>query len=184
VRRIGEVTVRLATALDPPRLPAVEDAAGEMFREFGMPEIAEMPASEVAELDAARRSGLLWVADDRDTGPVGFAMAEAFSGSLHLAELSVRPSHGRRGLGSALVQCVVEAAAHRGDSEVTLSTFVHVPWNAPYYRRLGFVDVAPDTLPGDLFAVRQREAEIGLDLELRVIMRRDLVPGSGTSRST
>jgi predicted N-acetyltransferase YhbS len=145
-----------------------------MFRDVGMPDVASMPARTVDEHEAALAAGLLWVADAEGLGPVGFAMASAMKGSLYLAELSVQPSHGRRGLGAALVECVVEAAAARGHRAVTLSTFTHVPWNAPYYRRLGFVDLPPERLPDELRAVREREAAVGLDLDQRVVMRRPL----------
>jgi len=174
MKRIGDVTLRAAAAADPPRLPDVEDAAGEMFRDVGMPDVAEMAARTVEDHEEALAAGLLWVADADGLGPVGFALASAMQGSLYLAELSVRPSHGRRGLGTALVECVAEEAAARGYRAVTLSTFTHVPWNAPYYRRLGFVDLPPEGLPDELRAVREREAAVGLDLGQRVIMRRAL----------
>jgi predicted N-acetyltransferase YhbS len=179
VKRLGDVTLRLATAADPPQLPRVEDAAGELFAEIGMPEIAAMPARDVSSLQAARAEGLLWVADAATTGVVGFAMAERLVESLHLAELSVQPSHGRRGVGAGLVQCVADAALERGYSQLTLSTFVHVPWNAPYYRRLGFEEVDTATLSDELRTVRAREADVGLPVKQRVIMRRAILPPPG-----
>jgi len=174
----GEVTLRPAVAADLPRLPGVEDAAGELFREVGMPEVAEMPALDVDSLRNAEAEGLLWVADSAVDGPVGFALAECFDGSMHLAELSVHPAHGRRGIGAGLVECVARAAVERGFSELTLSTFVDVPWNAPYYRRLGFTEIDEAALPAELRAVRAREESVGLAIELRTIMRRLLPPKS------
>jgi hypothetical protein len=47
-----------------------------------------------------------------------------------------------------------------------------VPWNAPYYERLGFRRV-DDLTPG-LRAIRAAEAARGLDRWPRVAMRRDL----------
>jgi GNAT superfamily N-acetyltransferase len=176
VKRIGDVTLRLATPADPPHLPRVEDAAGGLFAQVGMPEVAAMPARDVGSLRAAQAEGMLWVADSATAGLVGFAMAERLAESLHLAELSVDPSHGRRGLGAALVECVAEAAIERGFGWLTLSTFEHVAWNAPFYRRLGFFTVDPDDLSADLRAIRQREADAGLATEQRVIMRRSLSP--------
>lgn len=46
-----------------------------------------------------------------------------------------------------------------------------MPWNAPYYARLGFT-VVTDLTPG-LLAIRAREAALGLDAWPRVVMRRD-----------
>lgn len=179
MKRLGEVTLRLATTADPPHLPRVEDAAGELFAEIGMPEIAAMPARDVPSLGAAQAEGLLWVADDAAAGVVGFAMAERLVGSLHLAEMSVQPSHGRRGVGAGLVQCVADAALERGYTQLTLSTFVHVPWNAPYYRRLAFLEVEAADLSDELRAILAREADAGLAMDQRVIMRRTLLPPPG-----
>ncbi len=38
-----------------------------------------------------------------------------------------------------------------------------VPWNMPYYRRLGFVVLSPDEQGAQLRAVRQAETERGLE---------------------
>jgi hypothetical protein len=51
-----------------------------------------------------------------------------------------------------------------------------VPWNAPYYARLGFRILDDAEVTPGLRAIRQREAEICLDRWPRVCMRRD-VPG-------
>jgi predicted N-acetyltransferase YhbS len=174
--RIGDVTLRPATDSEPPHLARVEDEAGELFAKVGMPEVAAMPARDPASLRAAQVAGLLWVADSAADGLVGFALAEPFGESLHLEELSVSPSHGRRGIGAGLVACVAEAAVLRGYTQVTLSTFSEVPWNAPYYRRLGVVEITAPDLPAELRAVRAREAAAGLAVEQRVIMRRRLAP--------
>jgi hypothetical protein len=55
-----------------------------------------------------------------------------------------------------------------------LSTFRDVPWNAPYYRRLGFADI--DIAELDAALIERRNAHIarGLDESKRVFMRRDL----------
>lgn len=57
---------------------------------------------------------------------------------------------------------------------LTLTTFEHVPWNAPYYARLGFRILDDAEVTPGLRAIRQREAEIGLDRWPRVCMRRDI----------
>ncbi len=59
-----------------------------------------------------------------------------------LDEVAVAPAHGRRGIGRALVDEVVAWAAAGGFPSVTLATFRDVPWNAPYYEKLGFEVVA------------------------------------------
>ena len=57
-----------------------------------------------------------------------------------------------------------------GLAAVTLTTFRDVPWNAPFYRRVGF-EVVDDPTPG-LAAVRAAERAEGLDgFGPRVAMR-------------
>lgn len=64
--------------------------------------------------------------------------------------------------------------SHQGCSALTLTTFADVPWNAPYYARLGFEAVPPERLTPGLRAVRDHEATVGLDAWRRVAMRRPL----------
>jgi GNAT superfamily N-acetyltransferase len=57
--------------------------------------------------------------------------------------VSVLPEFGRRGIGRRLVDAAVEAARERGYRELTLRTFLEVPWNAPFYLTCGFVVTEP-----------------------------------------
>lgn len=45
----------------------------------------------------------------------------------------------------------------------SLTTFGHVPWNAPYYARWRFRVLDDAELAPGLRAIRQREAALGLD---------------------
>ena len=53
-----------------------------------------------------------------------------------------------------------------------MCTFRDVPWNAPYYERLGFERIDEADWGCGLRALRRREAELGLDRWPRVAMRR------------
>jgi ribosomal protein S18 acetylase RimI-like enzyme len=117
--------------------------------------------------------GLIWVAVDRGT-PIGFAYCEVFDDELHLWELAVRLGDQRRGAGRALVAAAVEAAQERGLHAITLTTFRDIPWNRPFYGRLGFVEVAQDEAEPRLAGLAVREAAMGLDLANRCAMRRVL----------
>lgn len=50
----------------------------------------------------------------------------------------MHPEHGRRGIGGALVGSVCDWARASGIASVTLTTYREIPWNEPFYRRLGF----------------------------------------------
>jgi GNAT superfamily N-acetyltransferase len=156
-------------------LAAIEVRAGALFAEIGMLEIAADDPPTPEELRAA---SAIVVAVDGTDRPVGYARVEVVDGHAHLEQLSVDPAFGRRGIGAALVEAVAELARGRGDRELTLTTFRDVAFNAPYYRRLGFEDLAPtDRAPG-LAGLVASEADHGLDPADRVTMR--LVLAGGT----
>jgi ribosomal protein S18 acetylase RimI-like enzyme len=95
-------------------------------------------------------------------------------GEGHLDELAVTPAHGRRGVGRALVDEVLAWSAARGLPSVTLTTFRDVPWNGPYYEKLGF-EAVTELTPALQTLLDQGERRWGLDPSLRVVMRRSLV---------
>jgi GNAT superfamily N-acetyltransferase len=120
------------------QLPDVERAAATLFAPEDLsPEQREQITPE-CDFEAAAREGRLWVALTDEGNAVGFALATELDGDAHLLELDVHPAHGRKGIGAALVRRVVAWARARRLPAVTLTTFRHLPWNAPFYRRLGF----------------------------------------------
>src|SRR5262249_25990398 len=78
------------------------------------------------------------------------------------------------GIGRRLVDTVCDWAKAQGFSAITLSTFRDVPWNGPFYERLGFRSLSPAELSPALRDVRAREKMLGIALDQRVMMRRDL----------
>ncbi len=141
----------------------VEWAAGELFRPLGMVEIADDGPDSVLVLHRYAESGRAFVAVDADR-VVGYLLLDRFDCSDHIHQVSVDPAFGRLGHGRALIGAV--------DGPLTLTTFRDVPWNAPYYTRLGFIEI-PDALLGpELRAVRAQEAARGLDRWPRLAMRR------------
>ena len=167
--------VRPATAGDVPLLAAIELAAGARFREVGMGSIADDEPLPEGELRAAAADGRLWVAD-LDGVVVGYVLAVLLAdGAPHLEQVSVRPEAGGRGVGEALVRTVEAWARTTARPEVlTLSTFRDVPWNGPWYERLGYEVVPDDELDDALRAVQAHEAELGLDVTARAILRHRL----------
>ncbi|WP_307793367.1 GNAT family N-acetyltransferase [Amycolatopsis sp. MtRt-6] len=166
--------IRLARPDDLPALIDVEREAGELFRDVGMAAIADDDPGSVATLAVYQAAGRAWVSADSADRPVAYLIAAVVDGCAHIEQVSVRPSHARRGIGSALIETLAEWARARGLPALTLTTFETVPWNAPYYERLGF-GVVPEAEIGDgLRSIRRAEAARGLDAWPRVALIRTL----------
>jgi ribosomal protein S18 acetylase RimI-like enzyme len=169
----ASTVVRLATVDDVPAVHAVEMDAGERFREVEDPRVArcaDAPPYSTAGLERACTEERAWVAVDDGGSIIGFAVGCVVDGEGHLDELAVAPAHGRRGVGRALVDAVVAWTTAQQLSSITLTTFRDVPWNGPYYEKLGF-HVVPTLTPA-LQALVDEQATWGLEPSLRVVMRR------------
>lgn len=170
-RASAEYRISAARQSDLPLLAAVELTAARLLAGHAPESVLAETTSE-EDLEDARRRGHLWVALSNDV-PVGFAHVRLVEpGAAHLEELDVHPDHGRRGVGRRLVMAVCEWAAVAGYREVTLATFRDVPWNMPFYARLGFEVVPSGELSPALISVVRDEARRGLDPARRVVMRR------------
>ncbi|ENG2948656.1 GNAT family N-acetyltransferase [Enterobacter cloacae] len=168
--RVGlNITVRPTRPGDVTALPAIERAAGERFRDY--PELAWLAEGEVISaeqhLDYAER-GLSWLALANEL-PIGFILAETHVSSLFIVELSVHLDWQGKGIGRRLIACVADQARKRGLASLTLTTFRDVPWNAPFYARLGFEMIT--TLTPELREKREEETAHGLAYDARCAMR-------------
>ncbi|HCT7896941.1 TPA: GNAT family N-acetyltransferase [Enterobacter cloacae] len=168
--RVGlNITVRPTRPGDVTALPAIERAAGQRFRDY--PELAWLAEGDVISaeqhLDYAER-GLSWLAQANDQ-PVGFILAEMHVSSLFIVELSVHLDWQGKGIGRRLIACVADQARKRGLASLTLTTFRDVPWNAPFYARLGFEMMT--TLTPELREKREEETAHGLAYDARCAMR-------------
>ncbi|MBS1791578.1 MAG: GNAT family N-acetyltransferase [Acidobacteria bacterium] len=166
--------IRLAIAEDVPFLQDIENIAGDLFLQFEA--TANLPAdpTPIEEFFEAQNANLLWVAALPDGKPVGFALTHLLDGGLHLEEVDVHPDYGRRGIGTKLIQTVCRSAQSAGFSTVTLTTFRDIPWNAPFYQKLGFRILAQSELTPELLRLVEEEERRGLAKELRVVMRIEL----------
>jgi GNAT superfamily N-acetyltransferase len=118
------------------------------------------------------QAGRVWVAIDCHEIVVGYAISREVDDTLYLQQIDVEPEHGRRGIGSALVNTVCDWARHQGYEIVSLSTFRDLPWNAPFYSKLGFHPIDEAELTTGFQQIRLKEFEAGLPISERVIMQR------------
>jgi 4-diphosphocytidyl-2-C-methyl-D-erythritol kinase len=165
-----KITIIAARPRDIQALGAIERAAATLLVGHA-PESALNDTAEESTFLEAEAHGRLWVAL-HDGVPVGFALIEMLENGLpHLEEIDVLPEHGRRGIGTALVRAVCVWASQARYSELTLTTFRDLPWNRPFYERLGFRVVPGDRLSRQLAAIVDDEAARGFDATRRVVMR-------------
>ena len=161
--------IAIARPRDLPLLQSIELAAATLLAGHAPP-LVLLEATPLDEFEKAARQRLLWVALADDV-PVGFAHVKLLgSRHAHLNELDVHPQHGRRGLGRKLVLAVCDWAAANGHM-LTLCTFRDVPWNMPFYARLGFDVIAPHVLSPALASIVADETARGLDPARRVVMQ-------------
>jgi GNAT superfamily N-acetyltransferase len=181
--RLDGAVIRFASVEDVARMIAIEVASGELFRGIGMDAIADDDPGTPDELARALDSGIGWVATDGDDGLVtGYLLAELLDEllddeagrSLFIAQVTVDPVFGRRGIGAALVEAAAEWARSQGLDALALTTFRDVPWNRAYYERLGFEVVGADGWSTSIRGRVAQEAARGIDAWPRVVMFRGI----------
>ncbi len=158
--------IRVARDDELDRLREIERSAGLGFADLGMAAIAEDEPSSIERLREYQRDGRAWVYGDP---AVAYLIADRVDGSLHIEQVSVHAGHAGQGIGRRLIEHVAAWAK----TPLTLTTFAEVPWNAPYYERLGFRRLGEDELTPGLRTIRAAEAAHGLDRWPRVAMRRE-----------
>jgi len=178
--RVGDYSIVPARPEHLREIPNIELAAARLLSGHA-PESVLRETTNDAVLQEALRQGHLWVAQAGDV-PVGFAHVEVIDArTAHLEEIDVLPAHGRRGLGTRLVEEVCRWADTAGYDSITLTTFRDVPWNMPFYERLGFRVIGGAELSAALHAIVEDETRRGLDPTRRVAMKRPCVPSLDVS---
>ena len=146
-------------------------AAATLFAEADLPTGVRFKVTEPADLREALQNGRLWIALTGEDKVIGFAMADVVDGQAYLVEVDVLPDYGRQGIGTKLIRAVVEWARSQNLDALWLVTFHHLPWNAPFYERLGFSVVEAAEHGAELTRLIQEEAELGINIDNRVAMR-------------
>ncbi|WP_166880146.1 GNAT family N-acetyltransferase [Salinibacterium sp. ZJ450] len=162
---------RLATLRDLAAVHDVERAAGQRFRTVGMYEVADDDPISTTDFEGYLLHDDAWVTVV-DGSVVAYLLVEPIDDALHVEQVTVHPLHARQGFGSRLLDLAGQHAADRSLRGLTLTTFRDVPWNAPYYARLGFAEIAREQWGPDLHRKVEQEATLGLSRWPRVVMGR------------
>jgi N-acetylglutamate synthase and related acetyltransferases len=155
-------TIAQATACHVPLLAAIEVAAAGIFPPGSIPDHIRSDFTPVDKLHEAVQNGLLWAALDHAGNPVGYAYVRLIDHAALLAQIDVHPDHMRKGIGAALIGRVAGRMRQRQMPALYLTTFTHVPWNAPFYARLGFTALDDAGMPRFLKDILEEEKRCGL----------------------
>jgi GNAT superfamily N-acetyltransferase len=166
---------RRAKSADIAGIQDVEPDAGQRFKHIGMPEIAHDPPLATELLAELVRDEHVWVTEADGDQIVAYLIAIEIDGDVHIDQVSVRTKFERIGIGAALIELAAEWGKGIGARRVTLFTFEEVAWNAPYYRRLGFIALDDSAMGPELLQIF--EAELATDLHhwRRVALARTLI---------
>jgi len=143
VRRATEADADVLSKLNADVQSLHAAAMPERFKPLG-PDT--FPAAAARELLAAPRN-LIFIAES-ESQPIGYAYAEVIHlpesairnawDEVHLHHLSVRPAYRRKGVASALLDCVRAAADEFGIDLVTLQVWTFNEGAQSFFRRQGF----------------------------------------------
>lgn len=169
-------TLRAATGDELDKASSIDDAAGLLFAEAGLSIDLQSDhpfvVAERARWRAAIAQGQLWFACHASV-PIGFSALGRVGEHAYLEQLAVLPEHGRRGVGTMLLNTARDCALHNGESALWLTTYAHVAWNKPYYERHGFVVVPESQCSPELRAVlTEQRATLPAPTERIAMMRK------------
>jgi len=168
--------IRPATERDLENVQRIERAAGGLFSRVGMEAVAAAEPPSIAQLLAYVEDERAFVAADDHDLPFAYVLVDEVDGCAHVEQVSVHPDQSGRGVGRDLIEHIATWADARGLEAVTLTTFRDVPWNAPYYERLGFRALADVELSPELRRIRSEEVELDREAP-RVAMKLELRGG-------
>lgn len=153
------IAIRLATTADIPLLPLIEQSAGEAFRGTVHDWVADDDNTPAEAYPPYIAAGQVKVAEI-DGEVVGYVRTGRFGDEFHVFELDVRHDRQGQGVGKALMAAARDEAISLGCMVMTLTTFENLPFNAPFYARLGFA-ILPDP-PARLADILAAETAHGL----------------------
>ncbi|CAO3449906.1 putative acetyltransferase [Azospirillum argentinense] len=169
------IRIRPTSPCDVPALPGIERSSGEIFRQWaGLEWIADDDVQSEDRHRALIADGVACVAEMEGSGIAAFLNGTVCPDALHIWQVAVHREHQGRGIGRRLIEAAQRHAADHGIPSLTLTTFRVVPWNEPYYQRLGFITLDDARLGPRLKAVLDAEQQAGLPIAQRCAMRKML----------
>ncbi|WDI31068.1 GNAT family N-acetyltransferase [Hyphococcus flavus] len=162
-------SIRTGVKEDIPALCEIEHDAAQAYRAVGYDFCADGAVRDEEEHLRGINEGALFVSESEGE-PSGFILLWPVDGHAHITEISVATRFQQHGIGRALIDKGEEWARNAGYSAITLTTFTEVPWNAPFYRSIGYSDYTPGADEPELASVQSTEAEYGFHAKPRIAM--------------
>ena len=142
----GQRRIRVASQSDIDHIWAIDSSATKKFA--SIPALADIAAPEDSpeKFEGWLEHGRVYLVEESNR-PVGFITAHEVDEVLHVTELDVHQDHQRRGFGAMLLEAIFQWAQeiaqekNREVARVALTTYPDVPWNGPWYKKHGFVEV-------------------------------------------
>ena len=160
--------IRPAVTADLSKFADIEEAAAIRFREL---DISAPEGLEDITIEEYQSFKINFVAVQQSDNTVcGFVAVNTKDQQAYIEEISVHPNAGRQGVGRRLMESAIEWAKASGYQSIYLTTYRDVPFNAPFYQKLGFVEATPETLGPDMAKTRKSEQERGFDQRPRIAM--------------
>lgn len=166
-------TLRPANSQELPTLIEIDDEACELYEQAGLnfdiDEDHPFVLAESRRWAEAINQGLAYVAVDRQDYPVGFISMCAVDGEPYLDQLAVRPAQMRKGLGRSLLRQALSMSAQQ---PLWLTTYSHLPFNAPFYESEGFVAMPEEDCGPQLRAILDDQRSVLPAPDKRIAMLR------------
>jgi len=168
MKTIPSIVIRAPVKSELLLLPNIESLADALYSSNRFP--GGMGVSSAEELEASLMLQIIFVAEIENE-IVGFATCRELGDWVHLQQISVIPDEGKKGIGTLLLKKVIEQASFKKYPAITLTTFGDVRWNAPFYKKWGFVEVTDYTSYPELRQIHESEKLAGLKNRVGMLCR-------------
>lgn len=171
VKHKRTISFRLATVNDVPKLQTIELAAAAIFSDADLNPHLKNQATSIKAFEESIEQNHCFIITVNDQ-IAGFCQCGIVDSFWHIFEISIHPDYSRKGFGKQFLNYVVNTASDNQFNAVTLTTFEHIPWNGPFYKKNGFELITENQVLPELRKIIKKEKLIGL--KNRIAMKRKL----------
>lgn len=159
------IQLRLLAEADIEKLREIERAAHQRY--LSMEKFESLAAAPILSPETFQ-TGITTIAE-ADGCPVGYVIVQPLDDMLYVASLMVDNGMSGKGIGRALLKWAEYQAQALEASATCLATFRAPRWNAPWYRKLGYVEILKHKIGPGLQTILARHSTF-LDMTTRVTM--------------